>query len=217
MRSTSAEPPSTRFANISLNATRFRDASRTCRTYLPGSRSTDHVPSQDSPPPFVADPAGAARDVSERKNPKIAAIGPRLAAEIYGLEILRENVEDADHNTTRMLIMGREPMIPDVNSVKCITTIIFKVRSVPAALYKALGGFATNGINLTKLESYMIGWSFAAAQFYVDADGHPDEPAMKLALEELQFFCPEGAVQVLGTYHSHAFRENNISTAIASS
>ena len=84
-----------------------------------------------------------------------------------------------------MLIMGREPIIPDVNSVKCITTIIFKVRSVPAALYKALGGFATNGINLTKLESYMIGGSFAAAQFYVDADGHPDEPAMKLALEEL--------------------------------
>ena len=163
------------------------------------------------------DTAGAARDVSERKNPKIAAIGPRLAAEIYGLEILRESVEDADHNTTRMLIMGREPIIPEVNSVKCITTIIFKVRSVPAALYKALGGFATNGINLTKLESYMIGGSFAAAQFYVDADGHPDEPAMKLALEELQFFCPEGAVQVLGTYPSHPFRENNISTAIASS
>ena len=163
------------------------------------------------------DTAGAARDVSERKNPKIAAIGPRLAAEIYGLEILRESVEDADHNTTRMLIMGREPIIPEVNSVKCITTIIFKVRSVPAALYKALGGFATNGINLTKLESYMIGGSFAAAQFYVDADGHPDEPAMQLALEELQFFCPEGAVQVLGTYPSHPFRENNISTAIASS
>lgn len=156
------------------------------------------------------DTAGAAKDVAASKNPKIAAIGPRLAAELYGLEILQENVEDAEHNTTRMLIMGREPIIPAANTVRCITTIVFKVRSVPAALYKALGGFATNGINLTKLESYMIDGSFAAAQFYVDADGHPEEPAMRLALEELQFFCPEGAVQILGTYPAHPFRENNL-------
>ncbi|MBH68259.1 MAG: prephenate dehydratase [Rhodospirillaceae bacterium] len=156
------------------------------------------------------DTAGAAKDVAAGGNPKIAAIGPRLAAEMYGLEILRESVEDADHNTTRMLIMGRKPVVPIVNTTRCITTIIFKVRSVPAALYKALGGFATNGINLTKLESYMVDGSFEAAQFYVDADGHPEEPAMKLALEELEFFCPEGAVQTLGTYPAHPFREANI-------
>jgi prephenate dehydratase len=125
------------------------------------------------------DTAGAARDISERGDPRIAAIGPRLAAEIYGLD-------------------GR-----------CVTTIIFRVRSVAAALYKALGGFATNGINLTKIESYMIGGSFEAAQFYVDADGHPDDDSMRLAIEELQFFCPEGEVRILGTYPAHVFREQN--------
>jgi len=155
------------------------------------------------------DTAGAARDISERGDPRIAAIGPRLAAEIYDLEILRENVEDASHNTTRMLIMGRQPVVPPASSGRCVTTIIFRVRSVAAALYKALGGFATNGINLTKIESYMIGGSFEAAQFYVDADGHPDDDSMRLALEELQFFCPEGEVRILGTYPAHVFREQN--------
>ena len=125
------------------------------------------------------DTAGAARDIAARGDPKIAAIGPRLAAEIYGLEILQENVEDASHNTTRMLIMGREPIIPPATSGRCVTTIVFRVRSVAAALYKALGGFATNGINLTKIESYMIGGSFEAAQFYVDADGHPEDGSMR--------------------------------------
>ncbi len=154
------------------------------------------------------DTAGAARDVAARGDPTIAAIGPRLAAEIYGLDILRESVEDAAHNTTRMLIMGREPIVPAPGNGRCVTTIIFRVRSVPAALYKALGGFATNGINLTKLESYMVGGDFEAAQFYVDADGHPEETSMKHALEELQFFCPKGAVRILGTYPAHPFREN---------
>jgi prephenate dehydratase len=155
------------------------------------------------------DTAGAARQVAERGDRTIAAIGPRLAAEIYGLDILRENVEDADHNTTRMLIMGREAIIPPANNGRCVTTIVFQVRSVPAALYKALGGFATNGINLTKLESYMVGGSFEAAQFYVDADGHPEEPSMHLALEELGFFCPPDAVRLLGTYPAHPFRATN--------
>ena len=155
------------------------------------------------------DTAGAARDIAKKGDPKIAAIGPRLAAELYGLEILRESVEDAAHNTTRMLIMGREPVTPPANNGRCVTTIIFKVRSVAAALYKALGGFATNGINLTKIESYMIEGSFEAAQFYVDADGHPGESSMQLALEELYFFCPEGGVRILGTYPAHSFREQN--------
>jgi len=155
------------------------------------------------------DTAGAARDVAARGDPTIAAIGPRLAAEIYGLDILRESVEDAEHNTTRMLIMGREPIVPPPGQGRCVTTIIFRVRSVPAALYKAMGGFATNGINLTKLESYMVGGSFEAAQFYVDADGHPEETPMRNALEELQFFCPPDAVRIMGTYPAHPFRETN--------
>lgn len=155
------------------------------------------------------DTAGAARDVAARGDPTIAAIGPRLAAEIYGLDILRESVEDAAHNTTRMLIMGREAIVPPPHNGRCVTTIVFRVRSVPAALYKALGGFATNGINLTKLESYMVGGSFEAAQFYVDADGHPEETPMRHALEELQFFCPPDAVRIMGTYPAHPFRETN--------
>ena len=153
-----------------------------------------------------ADTAGAARDVAERGDPAIAAIGPRLAAEIHGLEVLRADVEDAEHNTTRMLIMARQGIVPPVENGPCVTTIVFRVRSVPAALYKALGGFATNGVNLTKLESYLVGGSFEAAQFYVDAEGHAEERAVALALEELRFFCPPGAVRVMGTYPAHPFR-----------
>ena len=154
------------------------------------------------------DTAGAAREVAERGDRRIAAIGPRLAAEMYGLDILRENVEDATHNTTRMLIMARQAEPVAAETGPCVTTIVFRVRSVPAALYKALGGFATNGINLTKLESYLVGGSFEAAQFYVDVEGHPDQPAMQLAMQELRFFCPEDAVRILGTYPAHPFRTN---------
>ncbi len=152
------------------------------------------------------DTAGAAREVAERGDPRIAAIGPRLAAELYHLEILREDVEDAAHNTTRMLIMAREAIEVAADAGHCVTTIVFRVRSVPAALYKALGGFATNGINLTKLESYLIDGSFEAAQFYVDVEGRPGDDGMKLAMEELRFFCPEHAVRILGTYPAHPFR-----------
>jgi len=153
-----------------------------------------------------SDTAGAARSIAELGDKTIAAIGPKLAAEIYGLDILREGVEDAEHNTTRFLVMAREGVVPPAHNGPCVTTAIFRVRSVPAALYKALGGFATNGINLTKLESYLVDGSFSAAQFYVDAEGHPEETPLKLALEELQFFCPKGAVKILGTYPAHPFR-----------
>ncbi|MEO9900356.1 prephenate dehydratase [Nisaea sp.] len=152
------------------------------------------------------DTAGAARAIAEKGDKSIAAIGPKLAAELYGLEILREGVEDAEHNTTRFLVMAREGVVPPAGNGPSVTTIIFRVRSVPAALYKALGGFATNGINLTKLESYLVDGHFSAAQFYVDAEGHPEDRSLKLALEELQFFCPEGAVKILGTYPAHPFR-----------
>jgi prephenate dehydratase len=153
-----------------------------------------------------ADNAGAARDVAEWADPTIAAIASTLAGEVYGLEVLADSIEDAEHNTTRFLLMAREPEMPAVGSGKVVTTIVFRVRSVPAALYKALGGFATNGINLTKLESYLVGGSFEAAQFYVDAEGHPDERHMALALEELRFFCPPDAVRILGTYRMSDFR-----------
>ena len=153
-----------------------------------------------------ADNAGAARDVAERGDPRVAAIASSLAAEVYGLDILVDSAEDAEHNTTRFLLMAREPKLPPAHGETVVTTIVFRVRSVPAALYKALGGFATNGINLTKLESYLVGGSFEAAQFYVDAEGHPDERPLTLALEELRFFCPPGAVRILGTYPASQFR-----------
>jgi len=118
--------------------------------------------------------------------------------------VLAKNIEDADHNTTRMLVFSREDARPDWRTVRCMTAFLFRVKSVPAALYKALGGFATNGVNMTKLESYMIGGNFFATQFYADVEGHPDERALVLALEELAFFSKE--LTILGVYPAHPFR-----------
>jgi len=150
-----------------------------------------------------ADTAGAAAEIARLGDPTVAAIASALSAEIYGLQILMKDIEDADHNTTRFLIMAREPRIPAVGTPS-VTTFVFRVRSVPAALYKALGGFATNGVNLTKLESYMVGGRFTAAQFYVDVEGHPEERPLRLALEELAFFARE--VKILGVYPANPFR-----------
>ncbi len=146
----------------------------------------------------AADTAGAAREVAERGDPAAAAIAPALAAEIHGLEILRENIEDEARNITRFLIMAREALHPAPQDGPVITSFIFRVRNVPAALYKALGGFATNGVNMTRLESYQIGGSFNATQFYADVEGHPEQRALRLALEELEFFST--SVRILGTY-----------------
>jgi prephenate dehydratase len=133
-----------------------------------------------------------------------AAVASSLAAQIYGLDVLKANVEDAPHNTTRFYVMGPRPITPDAATPNLMTTFVFRVRNVPAALYKALGGFATNGVNMTKLESYMMDGEFAATQFMCDVDGHPEQPALRLALEELQFFSSE--VRVLGVYLAAAFR-----------
>jgi prephenate dehydratase len=152
------------------------------------------------------DTAGSARHVAELKDPAIAAIASALAGEIYGLEVLKADVEDEAHNMTRFLIMAREPDNAPRNAVPVITTFIFRVRNVPAALYKALGGFATNGVNMTKLESYQLGGSFNATQFYADVEGHPDDPSVKLALEELGFFTDE--LTILGVYPAHGARKD---------
>ena len=154
-----------------------------------------------------ADTAGAARDVAARGDKSHAAIASELAGEIYGLETLMAGIEDAEHNHTRFLILAREAIDPNPADGTVVTSILFRVRSVPAALYKALGGFATNGINLTRLESYMVGGAFVAAQFYLDAEGHPGDRSIQLALEELEFFARE--VRVLGVYNAHPYRKES--------
>jgi prephenate dehydratase len=151
------------------------------------------------------DTAGAAREVAEAGDPTVAALAPVLAAELYGLDVLARDVEDEHHNTTRFLILAREPATPRVDSGPVITTFVFRVRNVPAALYKAMGGFATNGVNMTKLESYQLGGSFSATQFYADVEGHPEERPLALALEELAFYT--AYLRVLGTYPASAFRD----------
>jgi prephenate dehydratase len=144
------------------------------------------------------DTAGAAADVAQRNDPSVAAIASELAGQIYGLVSLRADVADHKDNTTRFVIMRREPLDPDPAKGPVVTSFVFRVRSVPAALYKALGGFATNGVNITKLESYMVDGNFTVAQFYADIDGHPDQRPVRLALEELSFFSRE--VRILGVY-----------------
>ena len=151
------------------------------------------------------DTAGSARHVAELNDHGACAIASSLAGEIYGLEVLKADVEDAPHNMTRFLIMAPEPDDAPPDEGPVVTTFIFRVRNVPAALYKALGGFATNGVNMTKLESYQLGGSFNATQFYADIEGHPEERSVRLALEELKFFC--ATMTVLGVYPSHPFRK----------
>jgi len=155
-------------------------------------------------PVTEADTAGSARLVKEEGDITWAAIASELAAEIYGLNILKHDIEDAEHNTTRFVVLSAEPEDAEPESGPVITTFIFKVRNVPAALYKGLGGFATNGVNMTKLESYQLGGSFSATMFHADIEGHPNQRNVRLALEELAFFSSE--VIVLGTYPASPFR-----------
>ncbi|NPU13923.1 prephenate dehydratase [Bradyrhizobium sp. 83012] len=155
--------------------------------------------------PIVAgDTAGSARDVSQRGDKSVAAIASRLAADIYGLDILAEDIEDEAHNTTRFVVLAREPQWAEQNSGPLVTSFVFRVRNLPAALYKALGGFATNGVNMTKLESYMVDGNFFATQFYADVDGHPEDKGLAFALEELKFFSRE--LRIVGVYPAHPFR-----------
>ena len=152
----------------------------------------------------AADTAGAAKEVAEHGDPTRAAIASTLAAEIYGLDILARNIEDESHSTTRFIVLSRENKPARRGDGQVLTTFVFQVRNIPAALYKALGGFATNRVNMTKLESYMIEGNFFATQFYADVEGHPDDPNLKLALEELAFFSKE--LTILGVYPAHPLR-----------
>lgn len=153
----------------------------------------------------AADTAGAAREVRELGDPATAAIAPDLAAEVYGLEVLARDIEDAAHNTTRFLIMSRDPGDYQASDGPAVTAFIFQVRNIPAALYKVLGGFATNGINMTKLESYQVGGSFTATQFYAEIQGHPNDKHVQLALEELGFFST--MLKIIGVFAPSKQRE----------
>ncbi len=150
------------------------------------------------------DTAGSAREVAERGDRTVASLCPPRAASIYGLEVLAKNVEDEHHNTTRFVVLSREPATYERGSAPMITSFVFQVRNVAAALYKALGGFATNGVNMTKLESYQLGGGFFATRFYADVEGHPDDPNLSVALEELAFFCVH--LRIIGTYPASGFR-----------
>jgi prephenate dehydratase len=156
-------------------------------------------------PVISGDTAGAAREVKEAADPTQAAISPPLAAEIYGLDVLVAEVEDEDHNTTRFVVLSRELVEAPAGNGPVVTSFIFNVRNLPAALYKALGGFATNGVNMTKLESYMVGGEFTATQFLAEVDGHPEDTPVRRALEELRFFTTD--VKILGVYPADPFRE----------
>ncbi len=150
-------------------------------------------------PLAYADTAGAAAHVAERGDPSLCAIAPKIAAKLYGLKTIEENVEDAADNMTRFVVLSRQPLDPAaLNGRTAMTTFVFEVKNIPAALYKAMGGFATNGVNMTKLESYQKGASFAATMFYADIVGAPGDPAVDRAMEELAFHCKE--LRVLGTY-----------------
>lgn len=161
-------------------------------------------------PVVAGDTAGAARQVSEMGDKSMAALAPRLAADLYGLEILAENVEDHESNLTRFVVLSRDKLVQSRKSddETWVTTFVFRVRNLPAALYKCMGGFATNGVNMTKLESYQIGGTFIATQFYADIQGHPEDLSVQRALSELEYFSEY--VNILGVYKGHKMRNENL-------
>lgn len=157
-------------------------------------------------PVVAGDTAGAAKLVAQLGDRSMAALAPRLASELYGLDILAENVEDSENNVTRFVVLSRDEdwAVRTAPDEVIVTTFVFNVRNIPAALYKAMGGFATNSINMTKLESYQLGGKFVATQFYADIEGHPDDESVRHALDELRFFSEK--VRILGVYKGHAMR-----------
>ena len=174
------------------------------RSHIQGlMQCRDWLRARNLTPETASDTAGSAKELAESGDKTVASIASELAGKIYGLQSLAADIADKKNNTTRFVILAREPKTPPTGTA-CITTLVFRVRSVPAALYKALGGFATNGVNITKIESYLVDGTFDAAQFYVDVEGHPDDAPLRLALEELRFFAQK--LVLLGTYPAHGFR-----------
>ncbi len=189
-----------------------RDEIRTVHSHIHALGQCRKIVRANGWKPVVAgDTAGAAKLVSEMGDRSMAALAPRLAADLYGLEIIAENVEDTENNVTRFVVLSRDPQDVRRGTDKggadkdvIVTTFVFNVRNIPAALYKALGGFATNGINMTKLESYQLGGKFIATQFYADIEGHPEDTHVRQALDELRYFSEK--VRILGTYRAHPMR-----------
>ena len=185
---------------MSLNESSLKDI-KTVRSHeMALSQCRNSILDLGLNPVVSADTAGSAREVSELKDTSIAAIASPLAAEIYNLKILKEDMEDAGHNTTRFLILCKDKIIPENKGEKFITTLVFKVKNVPSALYKAMGGFATNGVNMLKLESYQVDGSFQSTQFYTDLEGHLESEAIKTAIDELEYYSEE--IKILGVYPS---------------
>jgi prephenate dehydratase len=184
-----------------------RDEIRTVHSHIHALGQCRKIVRANGWKPVVAgDTAGAAKLVAEVGDRSMAALAPRLAADLYKLEIIAENVEDTENNVTRFVVLSRDPknIKRQADNDVIVTTFVFNVRNIPAALYKALGGFATNGINMTKLESYQLGGKFIATQFYADIEGHPDDTHVRQALDELRYFSEK--VRILGSYAAHPMR-----------
>ncbi|WP_038013996.1 prephenate dehydratase [Terasakiella pusilla] len=189
---------------LAVKGTKLEDVTEVYSHIHALNQCRDFLKEHDIKPIVAVDTAGSAKDIAQSGDTTKAVIASELAGEIYGLTSLAADIEDAEHNTTRFIVMSKDPVIPHPNAGVPVTSFVFRVRNVPAALYKALGGFATNGVNMTKLESYIVDGSFVAAQFYADVEGHPDNRNLRLALEELEFFTTN--VKILGIYPPHPYR-----------
>jgi prephenate dehydratase len=189
---------------LALPGTKLEDVTEVYSHVHALNQCRDFLREHGIKPVVAVDTAGSAKDIAVSGDQTKAVIASALAGEIYGLESLAADIEDAEHNTTRFVVMAQEAVVPPVSDEMSVTSFVFRVRNVPAALFKALGGFATNGINITKLESYIVDGTFIAAQFYADCEGHPDNQNLRLALEELEFFTQ--SVKILGVYPPHPYR-----------
>jgi len=192
---------------LGIKGSKIKDI-ETVRSHSQAIGQCQKIISDNNLKPIIsADTAGSARFIFEKKDKSEAAIASALAAKIYNLEILKSNIEDESGNVTRFFIMGKESSLPDLKNKRYITSCIFKVKSIPAALYKALGGFATNGVNLCKLESFSVKNTFDQVNFYIDIEGHIEDPSLQKALEELGFHTQK--LDILGVYEAHQFRLKN--------
>lgn len=192
---------------LGIKGSKIKDI-ETVRSHSQAIGQCQKIISDNNLKPIIsADTAGSARFIFEKKDKSEAAIASALAAKIYNLEILKSNIEDESGNVTRFFIMGKESNHPELKDKKYITSCIFKVKSIPAALYKALGGFATNGVNLCKLESFSVKNTFDQVNFYIDIEGHIEDPSLQKALEELSFHTQK--LDILGVYEAHQFRLKN--------